>query len=149
MHGKSILIVEDEPMFAQFLKISLTEFGYKQLTEAATLHFAIEAIKAKQPHLILLDLNLPDSKGTETLKQLKASVDSVPIVIISGVDDPSVIIESARLGARDYVSKATISLDDLRKTIEEALIDGTRNAKFQAGSEKVKNSIAKLAALTL
>ena len=70
MAGESILIVEDEPAVARGLQYGLEKEGFTTLW-AATGQRALELARAREPHLILLDIRLPDMSGFDVCRQLR------------------------------------------------------------------------------
>lgn len=108
-----ILIVEDEAVQAMALEKSIT--GYEYETRSATNgKEALAQAEEWQPHLILLDLNLPDLSGTEVLQRLKLleTVKDIPVISISADNTPQSISASLNAGAVDYLVKP-INMQDL------------------------------------
>lgn len=98
-----ILIIDDEMAIRLFLKINLGRHGF-QVIEAGTAREGISKAAEKHPHLVILDLTLPDGAGIDILKSLRTWT-QVPILVLT-VDDSEVskvsLLES---GADDYVTK--------------------------------------------
>ena len=104
---------------------------------------------------VLLDLNLPDSLGLDTLKAVYSAVPRVPIIVLSGVEDHREMAPAAlRNGAQDYLVKGQLNGNELsrsisyameRKRAEEDLVsDETRKtagALFEGGAEDLTNMI--------
>ncbi|MFP3854817.1 MAG: diguanylate cyclase, partial [Anaerolineales bacterium] len=55
--------------------------------------------------LVLLDLNLPDSQGLDTVISIMDHTENVPVIVLSGLDDQDLAIQAVQLGAQDYVIK--------------------------------------------
>lgn len=98
-----ILIIDDEASIRNLLRINLenhdftmdeAENGKKGAAQAATFH----------PHLIILDLGLPDMSGLEVLKQLRAWT-TIPIIILTVTDDEETKVKLLDAGADDYLTK--------------------------------------------
>lgn len=102
-HGKTILVVEDNPQALKLLSLYLTQAGYEVLT-AANGTRALELAEKYCPIAITLDLLLPDRDGWEVLTELKASsrTREIPVVIISVLDRQSL---GFQLGASEYLTK--------------------------------------------
>jgi signal transduction histidine kinase len=100
-----ILLVEDDPGFIEFLRTSLRSVAPDvELTVASRLSSALSTIAARQQDAILLDLDLPDSAGLHTLRQVSAVASHLPIVVLTG-GDPKQAHEALRLGAEDWLAK--------------------------------------------
>ncbi len=74
-----ILVVDDEPNIAELLSAALTFEGY-QVGVAATGAEAIEQVRAFRPHLVMLDVMLPDFDGNEVCRRLRNQGEQMPIV---------------------------------------------------------------------
>ncbi len=104
-----VLLVEDNPgdavlirrMFAGASAAATASF---EITEAPTLADALEKLR-NRVDVVLLDLNLPDSRGLETLGRLRASAPSVPTIVLTGIDDRRLAVEALDSGANDYFVK--------------------------------------------
>ena len=55
--------------------------------------------------MVLLDLNLPDSSGLETCRQMSRAAGQVPIIVLTGADDEAIAAEAMHLGVQDYLVK--------------------------------------------
>ncbi|MGH7885671.1 MAG: diguanylate cyclase [Thermodesulfobacteriota bacterium] len=111
----NLLLVEDDKSYMGFLnklfKTSKeTDFTIK---EATSLSSAVDKILNDSIDVILLDLNLPDSDGINTLIAVKNCAPDTPVIILTGDDDKSKAMESLRLGAQDYFLKG----EDFSKNI--------------------------------
>ena len=103
-----ILIVEDHPMFREALLTAL------QLARPDAKVLAAETIDQAQSiirenrgvDIVLLDLSLPGITGFEGLMLLRAAFPDVPLMIVSGLDDPKIVQEAIRLGAAGFVPKS-------------------------------------------
>ncbi len=98
-----ILVVDDEEDTTTLLKTILKDSGFN-VSSALNGEEALEKNKSYHPHMILLDLMMPEMDGIETLQKLRA-LTSVPVIILSALSDKHKIVEGLRLGADDYVTK--------------------------------------------
>ncbi|MCB1521796.1 MAG: response regulator transcription factor [Hyphomicrobiaceae bacterium] len=105
--AEHILVVEDHPLYADALKAILRNaFPTASLAAAHSIATARAEIERRQPTLILLDLWLPDTHGLEGLIALRSSVPRVPIVVVSGFTERSVIDRTLLCGATAFISKS-------------------------------------------
>jgi two-component system KDP operon response regulator KdpE len=98
-----ILIIEDEPAIRNLLRMSLTAQNYK-IAEAADGSEGLAKAVEFHPHLILLDLGLPDIQGHEIVTKLRAWT-SVPIIVLTVLDEESSKVQLLDAGADDYLTK--------------------------------------------
>ncbi|MBE2279871.1 MAG: PAS domain S-box protein [Ignavibacteriaceae bacterium] len=129
----SILIVEDEPMQVRLIteyinEIDFSFLGYSsfEIQSAGTLKESIELIEKFQFDVVLTDLNLPDSIGLSTLLGLYKINSNIPIVIMTGINDENLAIESIGKGAQDFIGKSELS----PATIKKALIYSIERIKL-------------------
>lgn len=103
MNKPVILVIDDEPQILKLLEIALESNGYKViLADCAKTGMALAA--STQPDLILLDLNLPDKTGHETLLELRKWY-SKAIIILSVLNSENDIVRALDNGATDYLTK--------------------------------------------
>lgn len=107
---KKLLIVEDNPSFRLFLNESLN--SHYEITEAVNTAEARQSIQEKHFDLYLLDLNLPDGKGTDLLDIIKVKDPEAKAVILTAYGDIPIAIEAIRKGAVDFLQKP-IDYNDL------------------------------------
>lgn len=100
---QTILIIEDDVMFARMLQNFLQRNGYDVLL-AHTGRNARELLKAKPVHLALSDLRLPDVDNLELLRELKSGYD-FPVVMMSSHSDIATAVQAMKSGAADYITK--------------------------------------------
>lgn len=103
-----ILIVDDHPMFREALR-SAVKFALAdaEVFEAGSIGAALETIRnAPEIEIILLDLSMPGTSSFDGLMLLRSSFPRIPIMIVSGLDDPRIVQEAIRLGAAGFVSKS-------------------------------------------
>ncbi len=109
---EKILIVDDEQSIASLLSSMLHEFGYRTII-ACTGEDALHKAEIEQPHLILLDINLPGMDGFQILERLKNNISTshIPIILLSGIKDAKEKARGLNLGASDYITKPYSSLE--------------------------------------
>jgi two-component system sensor histidine kinase/response regulator len=146
----NVLLIEDDPDDILLVKEALAEvsMGKIKLEYTGRLSRGLIELSAHAYDVILLDLNLPDSRGLETLKTVINSHPKVPVVVLSGLADDATTIEAVRRGAQDYLVKGDISgpmlVRVLRYAIErkqaEAMLR-TSEARYRAIVETNPNGI--------
>jgi PAS domain S-box-containing protein len=102
-----ILLIEDSESDAALLQeeILQSDTGDHHIKVAGSMQEAINYFKNNQFDATLLDLNLPDSSGLETVRAIMTSQPNAPIVVLTGFDDEKTGIEAVRMGAQDYLVK--------------------------------------------
>ena len=103
----NILLIEDNPGDAFLIKFYLEESIFKsaRLIHAEFLKTGLDLLSKNAFDVILLDLNLPDSKGIETLEQvLSIVVDSV-VIVLTGLQDEELGVQTVKMGAQDFLVK--------------------------------------------
>jgi CheY-like chemotaxis protein len=95
-----VLVVDDEPAFAEFAKLLLEGMGHKTVL-CLDASRAVALVLSERPDLVITDLNMPDVDGLQLIERLKASPEtaSVPVILASNSTDRSDRIEAQRLGA--------------------------------------------------
>jgi DNA-binding NtrC family response regulator len=118
--NKKILVVDDEPDIRFLLKDILEDEGF-DVSVAENAHQASELKGSLSPHLILLDIWMPEMDGVSLLKQWNEqhSLDC-PVVMMSGHGTVETAVEATRFGAYDFVEKP-LSTAKLLRTVNSAL----------------------------
>jgi two-component system, OmpR family, phosphate regulon response regulator PhoB len=116
-----ILVADDDPSMRQLLLRALTRRGY-DVWCAANAEEIFRAIDQKKPDLLLLDSMMPDAPGLEVLRKLKASPETspIPVVMLTGRDDPGYKEEVLASGASDFLLKPcppSELADHIRQTV--------------------------------
>ncbi len=119
MADERILVVEDERAVARGLEYGLAAEGYVVLL-AETGAQALALARERDPHVILLDIRLPDISGFDVCRQLRAEGRSMPILMLTARDEEVDKVLGLELGADDYVVKP-FSLRELISRIRALL----------------------------
>lgn len=111
--SKKILIVEDNPSLIKEILARLTPYNhqivYAMDGEEGTMMFDTE-----DPHLVILDINMPKKNGIEVLEYIRNDRDSdVPVVVFSNYSEQDTIDAANELGISEYRLKANTSLAEL------------------------------------
>ena len=120
---RDVLLVEDSLIDAQLIRRLLRRVtsSYYRVTHVCTLNDAVLSAEDLVPDVILADLNLPDSRGTETVASLQTSYPNIPLVIVSAWEDEAISLRSVKAGAQDYLVKGHIDGANLHRVIRYAI----------------------------
>jgi two-component system KDP operon response regulator KdpE len=113
-----VLVVDDEPQILRALEMSLRGAGYDVVT-ASTGAEALTTAAVQPPDAVILDLVLPDMRGTDVCRELRTCT-RVPVILLSVVGDESEKVAALDAGADDYVTKP-FGVDELLARIRAAL----------------------------
>ncbi|GHA31341.1 DNA-binding response regulator [Devosia pacifica] len=122
MTRRRIIIVDDHPLFRSALHHTLAG-GDTAMTvdEAEDLKSLAKALDADRDcDLVLLDLNMPGARGFSGLLLLRAQYPDIPVMIISAVEDTTVVRRAFELGAIGYLHKS-VGPTQIRRAIETVL----------------------------
>jgi two-component system OmpR family response regulator len=114
-----ILVVDDEPNIVDVIAMALRYQGFAVAT-AATGTEALSQVKGFRPHLMLLDVMLPDMEGFDVAERLGAQRAGVPIIFLTARDSTEDKIRGLTTGGDDYVTKP-FSLEELVARIRTVL----------------------------
>lgn len=106
--------------------------SYPRLSES------MNSLKAKKYNIILLDLTLPDSDRESTLERVLSVTDTIPIIILTGLDDKEFALQSLQKGAQDYIVKGELNGPGLIRAILYAI------ERHKIESEKVIDKVLKV-----
>ncbi len=118
-----VLLIEDNPGDARLIS--------EMLAEARGVNFDLECTNRLSPGLkrigaggidvILSDLSLPDSQGLDTFAEVNAQAPSLPIIVLSGLDDEELAVKAVQEGAQDYLVKGQVDSSLLVRSIRYAI----------------------------
>jgi two-component system sensor histidine kinase/response regulator len=133
--GEKILVVDDNEMNTNLLEMELTDHNYRVLKASNGLD-AISIANEEIPDLILLDIQMPGIDGLETLRRLRADVKTkeVPVILLTGLNDPRSIESGFSAGADEYLAKP-ILYDELAVRVNTIL----RMSRAEKELRKVKD----------
>jgi signal transduction histidine kinase len=145
-----VLLVEDDlgdpDLICELLElVGSNDF---QVTQSRRLKDAIASLCENPFDVVLLDLSLPDSHGLATVSQVCTEAPTVPIVILSGLEDESLAIEALQKGAQDYLVKgqadSNVLVRSIRYAIERSKIRQLLNQKeeqLQIANENLERRV--------
>lgn len=132
-----LLVVEDNPgdyvLLEEYLRLS--RLPLQNLYHSTNLKHAIEIADATPVDLILLDLTLPDSTGTDSVMSLDHKYPNTPIVVFSGLSTLEIAIESISLGAQDYLIKGEFDERLLTKAVQYSIERKRTQEKLRKSNE--------------
>jgi diguanylate cyclase (GGDEF)-like protein len=124
-----VLLVEDNSDDAEFLRLSLRQANARsiEITRAALLSDAVNAVRGTRFDVVLLDLHLPDASGAECVEKIQGADPLAPIVVLSGRGDEEYAVDILNRGVQDYLVKwegdGRIILRSIRYAIERKRAD--------------------------
>lgn len=134
-----ILIADDFPLFRRGVKELLADgLGAVTVGECGTSHDLLELVRRQKWDVVILDITMPGSTGTETLKQLKAECPNLPVLVLSMHPEDQYAVRMIKAGADGYLTKASAP-EELVKAIRKVL----------GGGQYVSPSLAEKLALTV
>ncbi|HEV2783579.1 MAG TPA: response regulator transcription factor [Actinophytocola sp.] len=103
-----VLVVDDHPLFRYGLCMVLAaEQTIEVVGEAANGRDAIEAAKAYQPDVVVMDLHLPDIDGIEATREIVGELPTIGVVVLTMFNDSESVFAAMRAGARGYLLKGS------------------------------------------
>jgi DNA-binding NarL/FixJ family response regulator len=134
-----ILIADDFPLFRRGVKELLADgLGTVTVGECGNAHDLLELIRRKKWDVVILDITMPGSTGTETLKQLKAECPKLPVLVLSMHPEDQYAVRMFKAGADGYLTKGSAP---------EELVEAIK--KVLDGGQYVSPSLAEKLALTI
>jgi DNA-binding NarL/FixJ family response regulator len=157
MTAHHVIIADDHPLFRDALKQTLASaLPGTSITEAGSVEKLLEILSQNgSTDLVLLDLKMPGERGAASLSgltglmYLRSQHPSIPVVIVSASDNPSMIRRCLNLGASGFISKS-LPVEEIRTAVKSVLDGGVwfpSDVQRDAGGELAELS-ARLATLT-
>ena len=119
--AKTILVVDDDPMNLKMADFILKKASYEVIPAASGAE-CLDKLKENSIDLVLLDIEMPQMNGIETLEQIRAEggFANLPVIFLSASGEESDVQKANSLGAADYVKKPFL-LPALLECVEKAL----------------------------
>lgn len=116
-----MMIVEDDPDISNMLRIYFQQQGY-EVAVAQRGEDALEMCRQQLPHIIVLDIMLPDMDGYDVCRELRGNLRTshIPIIFLTQKDERSDKIHGLELGADDYITKP-FDLEELKLRVKNAM----------------------------
>ena len=140
-----VLLLEDEPGDATLVLCALRDSRTPSFVaiHEVTLTGALERIEISATFdVVLADLNLPDSRGLETLSRLQVAAPSLSIVVMTGLDDPDFAEQALVAGAQDYLVKSETSERAVVRSIRYAITRKHADIERKGMAERLAHSLA-------
>lgn len=143
MKTVSILLIEDSQPQAELIRqlLSLDEQDY-ELVVRGTLEEGLERLSREAVDLVLLDLDLPDSKGEETFATVYAAAASMPVVILTGLNDEDLALRMVKQGAQDYLIKSQTDRITLSRTVRYAIERKMAHEELRKARDEMEDRVA-------
>ena len=117
-----VLLIEDNPGDADLMRLRLVEGKNPvQVKCVNRLSDGLAILSQHLPAVILLDLNLPDSRGSETFRKVLQVAPDTPVVILSGQEDETLARKAMNQGVQDYLVKADVTGKNLERAMHYAV----------------------------
>lgn len=106
----TVLLIEDSPGDARLIREQLADVGqiWFRLEWVERLSTGLERLEQSPVSAIILDLSLPDSQGLATLRTIRDHAETVPVVVLTGLDDEDLGLNAVQQGAQDYLVKGQV-----------------------------------------
>ncbi len=135
-----LLVVEDSPGDARLIREMFNQGSARTtiLTHVDTMHAAEKHLAEHVVDIVLLDLGLPDAQGLEAVRRAHAAAPTMPLVVLSGLDDERIAVEALQDGAQDYLIKGQIDSRSLLRALRYAMERKSLEGDARALSAKVE-----------
>ena len=114
-----VLLVEDEQVTAKVTERILTRRGSGRyaVTHKDTLEGSILALRNDDFDIVLLDLNLPDSQGLDTLSRIVETAPEVAVIVLTATENDELGVRAVQMGAQDFLVKGAFNESSLQRSI--------------------------------
>lgn len=115
-----VLLIEDDDDDATAIErlLSGSERGAFAIDRRGDLTGGVGALGQERFDVVLLDLNLPDSRGLSTLEKVVETTPDVPVVVLTGLDDDKLAVDALRRGAADYLTKGFVGSSRVERALQ-------------------------------
>ena len=137
-----LAVVDDDPAFTDFLRTFLRTRGYDVDTYNSGTELLQNLRSGAAPHVILLDVLMPDLDGIETLRAIRQAHATAQVIMLSGRQAPATIVEAVRLGAADYVLKPGDPEGVGEAALESAIRNALERESLSAEVERLSTQMA-------
>lgn len=133
------MVEDNEDIVFLLSKILQTE--KYDCTYSSTLNETIEKVRRIKYDAIILDLNLPDSKGLDTLRSVLKECSDCAIIVFTAMEDDYIIMEAIKEGAQDYLVKSKIHEDIVVRSVRYAVERKKNENTLKENANRLKNTL--------
>ncbi|MEQ8304331.1 MAG: response regulator [Cyclobacteriaceae bacterium] len=125
----NIFLIEDDEIYAEFIKKALSQNAEYQIQTYATAEDALVAVNGKFPDVMIIDYKLPGMNGIELYEKIKDRItEDSKVIMLSALDDGNMVLSFIQKGVRDYVIKDENVVESL-----EAILGGKEDDYYLFG----------------
>ncbi len=120
---RTVLLIEDDPADTQLITEILREEpeNAMEILHVENLTHGLKALAGGGIDIVLLDLTLPDSSGHNTFCMLHEHAPTLPVIVLTGMDDKKMAVRIVQEGAQDYLVKSMVDYTMLARSIRYAI----------------------------
>ena len=134
-----LLVVDDEVAVLRIIERFARKAGFDVVASASGAD-ALRALMRKPADLAMVDLRMPDVNGLDLLRQIRASVPSCEVILMTGYAAVDSAVEAIKLGAREYLTKP-FDFDRLREVLTAIRVEIERRAQVIALESQVARQL--------
>jgi PAS domain S-box-containing protein len=154
--GKTILLIEDDPIDAQTMTRLLvpteneqTQGILREVVHCAQFSSGVKQLAAGGIDLVLLDLNLPDIHGLQAVRYLQEHHADVPVIVLTNLYDETLAIQAIQVGSQDYLVKDQVDRDLLLRALRYAIERKRADKKLQTIHQQTIQILAAIPSLLI
>lgn len=137
-----LLLLEDNPGDARIIREQLADSNeFFEFYSTDLLSKGLKFLNTENIDAVLLDLGLPDSQGLNTIELMLKKQPSLPIIVLTGLDDENIAMEAVRRGAQDYLIKGSASIAMLSRVIRYAIERKKTEKELKLSLEKFTRAL--------
>src|SRR5271169_1922599 len=105
-----VLAIEDDPDDAELIRKMLEKVREPSFTffQAPRLREGLQLLREDSFDIVLVDLKLPDSEGMNSVLEIREQSPTIPIIVLTGLDDDEIALKALHLDVQDYLTKGQI-----------------------------------------
>jgi DNA-binding NarL/FixJ family response regulator len=123
MELRRIVLVDDDEILRLSLRAAFTRAGWQVVGEAADGRAGVDLAASQRPHVVLMDLSMPNMDGIEATRAIRAAAPETEVVVLTVTEDRTVF-DALKAGASGYLLKGT-PLTEVVDAVEQAMAGGS------------------------